>query len=320
MTPVIDTIEISNNGRCLVVLKSAGSVECLTFSLTTGSLLRRYSTNHQLESRCQAYQSQVLYHVQTNRGFARDTQYQVRSTTHKEPVQTPRSENLRWIQIPAIKGGEDECVTGSFINSGSQRPQHCVTFVKQGLSFSAFEDEECNHMNVQWNRLKIDAGLLGTESQDSGPTDEQDTTHRHNVDIGKASGATSWWSPSAKISPPPHCVTTNGDGESVIYYDGWVRARGLWPEKGRLLGDEKALILVLPHQLVIWKFQTLQMWRDRGKHRAKYFVKERAKDVVKGVWLVVCIGVGGPLMIAIGAVVVLPILLCAGLSGSKVKA
>lgn len=319
MLPVIDTIEIGNNGRCLVILKSAGNVESLTFSLTTGSLLRRYSANCELESRSQAHQSQAVYHIQANREFARDIQYQVRCATHKEPAHTPRSEPLRWIQIPAIKGGGDDCTTGSYISSGNQRAQHCVTFVKQGLSFSAFEDEGCDKTNVHWNRLKITTGLLGTETQDSGPVGQQDIISKYNADIGKASEAASWWSPSAKASPPSDCITTNGDGESVINYDRWIRARGRWPDTSRLVGDEKALILVLPHQFVVWKFQTLQMWRDRRKHRVKYFAKERVKDVGRGVWLIVCIGVGGPLMIAIGAVVVLPILVCAGLCGNKKK-
>lgn len=316
MLPVIDTIEIGNNGRCLVILKSAGNVESLTFSLTTGAFLRRYSTNSQLESRSQAHQSQAVYHIQADREFARDVQYQVRSATHKEPAHTPRSEILRWIQIPTIKGGEDDCTTGSYISSGGQRPQHCVTFVKQGLSFSAFEDEEYDRTNVHWNRLKITTGLLGTETQDSGPID---LVSEYNTDIGKASDAASWWSPSAKTSPPSDCVSTNGDGESVVNYDQWIQARRRWPDTSRLLGDEKALILVLPHQLVVWKFQTLQTWRDRRKHRVKYFAKERVKDVGRGVWLIVCIGVGGPLMIAIGVVVVLPILVCAGLCGNKKK-
>lgn len=289
-------------------------MESLTFSLTTGSLLRRYSANHQLESRGQSH---GVYHVQSHREFARDTQYQVRSATHKERAPTPRSEPLRWIQVPAIRGGEYECVTGSYISSGGQPAQHRVTFVKQGLSFSAFEDEECNSTNVEWNRLKITTGLLGTEIQDSGLVGQHDIAYRHHVDTGKATEA-SWWSPSAKTSPPSDCVSTNGDGKYVVNYDRWVRYRRVWPETGRLLGDEKALILVLPQQTVIWKFQTLQMWRDRRKHRMKYFAKERVKDIGRGVWLIICIGVGGPLMIAVGAAVV-PLIVCVSIFGTKKK-
>lgn len=312
MLPVVDTIEISNNGRCLVILKSSGSVESLTFSLTTGSLLRRCSTNYQLENRGQSH---AVYHVQSNREFARHTQYQVRSATHKERAPTPRSEPHRWIQVPAIGGGEYECVTGSHISSGGRPVQHRVTFVKQGLSFSAFEDEECNSANVQWNRLKITTGLLGTEIQDSDQVGQHDIAYRHHVDIGKAMEA-SWWSPSAKTSPPSDCVSTNGDGESVVDYGRWVRNRRVWSETGRLLGDEKALILVLPQQTVIWKFQTLQMWRDRRKHRMKYFAKERVKDIGRGMWLIVGIGVGGPLMIVVGAAII-PLIVCVSIFGTK---
>lgn len=316
MLPVVDTIEISNNGRCLVVLKSAGSVESLIFSLTTGSLLRQYSTSHQLESRAQIHALQAAYHVQNNGEFARDTQYQARSAAHTEHAPNPQSHHPRWIQIPAIRGGEDECVTGSYISSGDQPAKHRVTFVKQGLSFSAFEDEECNKTNVQWNRLKITRGLLGTEIQDSGPVSQHNIASGHRIDIGKATEAASWWSPSAKTSAPADCVSSNGDGEAVIDYDRWLRNRRLWPQSGRLLGDEKALILILPDQTVIWKFQTLQMWRDRRKHRIKYFAKERVKDVGRGVWLVVCIGVGGPLVIVMGVVIV-PLVVCVGICGRK---
>lgn len=63
------------------------------------------------------------------------------------------------------------------------------------------------------------------------------------------------------------------------------------------------------------------MWRDRRRHRIKYLALEGVKDAVKGVWFVICVGVGGSLMVAVGAVicVVMPVLVVTGVYAKKKK-
>lgn len=288
-----------------MILTSNGNVETLAFSLTTGSLCKRYSTSS-LESRDRAHQSQTIYHVQNSQDFAKDIQYQVRNTTHKEhhPAPADQSSNTntphqyRWMQIPPIRGDEDECITGSYTSSFNQPFQHRVTFPRQDLSFSAFEDNDYNKKTVQWQCLRISRCHVGTEKLDSSTTGSDDLD-------GSEAGKMRYysWTPPAKTWPPPDCVVADSEGSSVTRTDLWVQNRQQWDETGILLGDEKALILVLPHHLVIWKFQRFEEWRDRRMHRVKYYIDS---TIYFSVSMVLYVGVMAPILVVLS-----PLLLAA---------
>lgn len=249
-------------------------MEALTFLLNTGALLRRYSTDCQLRDQDQV----ISKYAQSYPEFAWDTQCQIRSTTHKEyvaPSYVTKPPQFSFPQSPAIEESKDEGIPGSYTGSTNQPPRHSVTFQRQGLNFSAFEDNDYSECTVGRQCLKITKGYLGTRGQDFGPTDVDDIAPLHPVNISMTSGTASWWSPPATTSPPSHCITTDGEN-TTIHTDLWVENRKFWSETSILLGDERALILALPHQLVIWKFQMFQTWQDRKKNRIKYHARDMA--------------------------------------------
>lgn len=287
MSPVVNTIEISKKDSCLVVLTSGRAVETIIFSLKFGSLLRRHSTHTVLESRKRT--SGMTYHVQHNVDFARDTQYQVRNQTHKDrpPVHNRHTPN-RFLRIPAESGDKDKCVTGSYEETirmapeGSDipfpLPQHSVAFVKQAITFTALRDLY-DSSNVHRISLRIDKGSIGAEEQDS--SGKEAPSHKREIGSPTGKGRTQvYWTHRARMSPPQDCVGTSNDSGQYIDTQEWCEERRAWHANTILLGDERALVLALPHQLVVWRFETPQMYADRVKKRLKKLVLEGLVQIV----------------------------------------
>lgn len=282
VSPVVNTIEISKNDTCLIVLTSEQAVETVIVSLRSGSLLRRYSTKTPLESRKQA--SGAIYHVQHNTDFARDAQYQVRNQTHKD---CPPAQSLsRWLRVPAETGDGDECITGSYEHTPEPTfpcplARHSVTFAKQGVTFTALT-EPYDGRNVNRICLRISTGNIGVEKQDSDVT-EANHALPHQREIGSPAGRATTevnWTHRARMSAPRDCIRINNETGEYIDTREWCRQRSAWPAHTILLGDEKALVLVLPHQLVVWRFETRQMYADRLKKKLKRLVLEGLLQIV----------------------------------------
>lgn len=287
MSPVVNTIEISKKDSCLVVLTSGGAVETIIFSLKFGSLLRRHPPGTMLKSQKQT--SGTTYHVQHNADFARDTQYQVRNQTHKDrpPVRNRHSLN-RWLRIPAESGDKNECVTGSYEETISMPPegsdipcplpQHSVTFVKQAITFTALRDLY-DSSNVHRISLRIDKGNIGAEKQDS--SEKEAPSYKREIGSPTSERRTqASWTHRARMSPPQDCMgTSSGSGEYIDTRE-WCQERHAWRAHTILLGDEKALVLALPHQLVVWRFETRQMYADRVRKRLKRLALEGVVQIV----------------------------------------
>lgn len=289
VVPVVNTIEISKNDSCLVVLTSRQAVETLIFLLKSGSLLRRYSAKTMLESRSGA--SGTTYHVQHNTDFARDTQYQVRNQTHKDrsPGQDPNSPN-RWLRLTAGTGDGDECVTGSYQQTISRLPEldlqhslprHSVTFVKQAVTFTALRDSY-DDRDVHRICLRVNTGNVGAEQQDWDVNETKCApSHRHQIGFPTSERITeAGWTHKARMSTPQDCMGIINESGEYIDTTEWCRQRHNWPAHTILLGDEKALVLALPHQLVIWRFETRQMYADRVKKRLKKLALEGLLQII----------------------------------------
>lgn len=264
-------------------------METLTFLLKTGSLLRRHSTKTVLKSRNRAQGS--TYHVQHNADFARDTQYQVRNQTHKDRSLShdPNSSN-RWLCVPTGTGDEDECVTGSYEHTTSRflepnlpypLPQHSVTFAKQQVTFTALRDT-FDDQNVHRISLQVSTGNVGAEQQDW-DVKEADSPSSHRRGIGYHTSQEPMgigWTHRARMSTPQDCMGVSSGSSEYIDTTEWCQQRRTWPAHTILLGDEKALVLALPHQLVVWRFETRQMYADRVKKRLKKLALEGLLQIV----------------------------------------
>lgn len=277
-SPAINTIEIGGRNSCLIVLTSGLVVETIIISLTSGTVLRRCSTKTLLESRRQP--SGTVYHVQHNNDFARDTQYQILNPRHKNnpPANLPNARK-RWLRIPAETGAGGECVTGSYEHTPHphQFPhplaQHSVTFKKQAVTFTALRDTY-DSADVHKLCLQITTGNVGAEKEDSDAGKSDDIYHHEiGTPIGGKRIALNW-THKARMSPPRECIGVMDDSTTYVNTEEWCRGRRAWHNYAILLGDEKALVLALPHQLVVWRFETRQMYKDRKKKRLmKLFLK-----------------------------------------------
>lgn len=283
MSPVVNTIEISQRDSCLVVLTSGRVVETIIFSLKFGSLLRRHTTRGSPESRKRT--SGATYHVQHDADFARDAQYQVRNQTHKDrpPVNNSRTPN-RWLRISENR---DECLTGSYeetISTSSSEPsipcplpQHSVAFARQAITFTALRDSY-DSRSVHRICLRIDKGQIGAERPDSDGKEAQFQQRAIGSPTGELTTQVGW-THRARMSAPQECIGVGEDGGYVDTQE-WCLQRNVWLTHTVLLGDEKALVLALPHQLVVWRFETQQMYADRAKKRFKRLALEGLVQIV----------------------------------------
>lgn len=82
------------------------------------------------------------------------------------------------------------------------------------------------------------------------------------------------------MSTPQDCVGFSNGSSEYIDTTEWCQQRHTWPAHTILLGDEKALVLALPHQLVVWRFETRQMYADRVKKRLQKLVLEGLLQIV----------------------------------------
>lgn len=272
-----------------MVLTSGQAVETLTFLLKTGSLLQRHSTKTELESRKR--DPGRTYHVQHNTDFARDAQYQVRNQTHKDRSLShdPNYSN-RWLRVPTGARDGDECVTGSYEHTTSRftepdllypLPQHSVTFAKQHVTFTALRDS-FDEQNVHRISLQVSTGNVGAEQQDwdVNKTDHPSSRRRgidyHTIQESIGIG----WTHRARMSTPQNFMGVRNGSSEYIDTTEWCQQRHTWPAHTILLGDEKALVLALPHQLVVWRFETRQMYADRVKKRLKKLALEGLLQIV----------------------------------------
>lgn len=157
-------------------------------------------------------------------------------------------------------------------------PQHSVAFVKQAITFTALRDLY-DSSNVHRIALRIDKGNIGAEKPDSGGKGAP--YHKREIGSPTGEGRTQVsWTHRARMSPPQDCIGTSNDSGQYIDTREWCQERQAWHANTILLGDEKALVLALPHQLVVWRFETPQMYADRVKKRVKKLVLEGLVQIV----------------------------------------
>lgn len=82
------------------------------------------------------------------------------------------------------------------------------------------------------------------------------------------------------MSAPQECMGVRSEDGGYVDTREWCLQRNVWLAHTVLLGDEKALVLALPHQLVVWKFETQKMYADRAKKRFKKLALEGLVQIV----------------------------------------